>query len=76
MRGGPFGSALAVLLGVIAPWLIRLGLRPSTRIEHTPEVIAGGDFDCRRRLERDGIDGSGVATLPHARAVPDSVPDR
>jgi two-component system OmpR family sensor kinase len=42
-----FGSALVVLLGIIATWLIRLGLRPLTRIEHTADAIAGGDFDRR-----------------------------
>ncbi|MCU1684572.1 MAG: phoR-putative two-component system sensor kinase [Amycolatopsis sp.] len=42
-----FGSVLVVLLGLIATWLIRLGLRPLTRIEHTAEAIAGGDFDRR-----------------------------
>jgi two-component system OmpR family sensor kinase len=42
-----FGSALVVLLGLISTWLIRIGLRPLTRIEHTAEAIAGGDFDRR-----------------------------
>ncbi|WP_328612024.1 HAMP domain-containing histidine kinase [Amycolatopsis sp. NBC_00345] len=42
-----FGFVLVVLLGVIATWLIRLGLRPLTRIEHTAQAITGGDFDRR-----------------------------
>jgi two-component system OmpR family sensor kinase len=42
-----FGFVLVVMLGVIATWLIRLGLRPLTRIEHTAQAIAGGDFDRR-----------------------------
>ncbi|MDT8913212.1 HAMP domain-containing sensor histidine kinase [Amycolatopsis sp. PS_44_ISF1] len=42
-----FGFGLVVLLGVIATWLIRLGLRPLTRIEHTAQAIAGGEFDRR-----------------------------
>jgi two-component system OmpR family sensor kinase len=41
------GFVLVVLLGVIATWLIRLGLRPLTRIEHTAQAITGGDFDRR-----------------------------
>jgi two-component system OmpR family sensor kinase len=41
------GSILLVLLGFTATLLIRLGLRPLTRIEHTAKAIADGELDRR-----------------------------
>jgi two-component system OmpR family sensor kinase len=41
------GSVLLVLLGFAATYLVRLGLRPLTRIEHTAHAIAAGEFDRR-----------------------------
>ncbi|HEY2764950.1 MAG TPA: HAMP domain-containing sensor histidine kinase [Pseudonocardiaceae bacterium] len=41
------GSAVLVLVGVVATVVVRLGLRPLTRIEHTAEAIAGGELDRR-----------------------------
>ncbi len=45
--------ALVVLVaaGLLALWLVRLGLHPLTRIEHTAAGIAGGDLS--RRVEPD-----------------------
>ncbi|WP_246366964.1 sensor histidine kinase [Kibdelosporangium persicum] len=45
------GVALLVAIGGIGFLLVRLGLRPLTRIEGTAGHIAGGDLD--RRLESD-----------------------
>ncbi|ONI91689.1 hypothetical protein ALI22I_07370 [Saccharothrix sp. ALI-22-I] len=41
------GIALLLALGVIGFLLVRLGLRPLTRIERTAEDIAGGHLDLR-----------------------------
>lgn len=46
------GVALTVAMSVIAALLVRVGLRPLTRIEHTANAIAAGDFD-RRVLDTD-----------------------
>ncbi|MFE3056062.1 sensor histidine kinase [Nocardia sp. NPDC059239] len=43
------GAGLILVLGVVAAWLVRVGLRPLSRIEHTAEAIAAGDLD--RRVE-------------------------
>jgi two-component system OmpR family sensor kinase len=43
------GSLLLVVLGSVGFAVVRLGLRPLTRIEQTAEKIAGGDLD--RRVE-------------------------
>lgn len=43
------GGVVIVLLGVVAAMLVRLGLRPLTRIEATADAIAGGELD--RRVE-------------------------
>lgn len=41
------GLVLLAILGAIATWLVRVGLRPLTRIEDTAEAIAGGELDRR-----------------------------
>ncbi|MET8877766.1 HAMP domain-containing sensor histidine kinase [Nocardia sp. NPDC004604] len=41
------GATLLIAISVIAAVLVRLGLRPLTRIEHTAEAIAAGDLDRR-----------------------------
>lgn len=41
------GITLLLVLGGVAAWLVRVGLRPLSRIEHTAEAIAAGDLDRR-----------------------------
>ncbi|MEO7195806.1 MAG: HAMP domain-containing sensor histidine kinase [Pseudonocardiaceae bacterium] len=41
------GGILLVLIGIVATVVVRLGLRPLTRIEQTAEAIAGGELDRR-----------------------------
>jgi two-component system, OmpR family, sensor kinase len=41
------GSILLVLLGITATAVVRIGLRPLTRIEHTAQAIADGELDRR-----------------------------
>ncbi|GAB2514442.1 HAMP domain-containing sensor histidine kinase [Nocardia heshunensis] len=41
------GVALLLVLGGVAAWLVRVGLRPLSRIEHTAEAITAGDLDRR-----------------------------
>ncbi|MEU8383965.1 ATP-binding protein [Streptosporangium sp. NPDC048865] len=41
------GSLVLLLLGTLAFAVVRLGLRPLTRMEQTAEAIAGGDIDRR-----------------------------
>ncbi|MCP2168371.1 sensor histidine kinase [Goodfellowiella coeruleoviolacea] len=41
------GVLVLVLLGAVAHGLVRVGLRPLTRIEHTAEQIAAGELDRR-----------------------------
>jgi two-component system OmpR family sensor kinase len=41
------GGIVLFLVGGIATIVVRLGLRPLTRIEHTAEAIAGGELDRR-----------------------------
>ncbi|MFF0311439.1 ATP-binding protein [Streptosporangium sp. NPDC004379] len=41
------GTLVLMLLGVLALAVVRLGLRPLTRMERTAEAIAGGDIDRR-----------------------------
>lgn len=41
------GATLLLAICVIAAILVRIGLRPLTRIEHTAEAIAAGDLDRR-----------------------------
>lgn len=41
------GGIVLFLVGVVATIVVRLGLRPLTRIEHTAEAIAGGELDRR-----------------------------
>lgn len=41
------GLTLLAVLGALATWLVRIGLRPLTRIEHTAQAIAGGELDRR-----------------------------
>jgi two-component system, OmpR family, sensor kinase len=41
------GGAVLVLIGVVATVVVRVGLRPLTRIERTAEAIAGGDLERR-----------------------------
>lgn len=41
------GSLVLALLGTLAFAVVRLGLRPLTRMEQTAEAIAGGDIDRR-----------------------------
>ncbi|MFE2996768.1 ATP-binding protein [Nocardia sp. NPDC059246] len=43
------GAGLILVLGGVAAWLVRVGLLPLSRIEHTAEAIAAGDLD--RRVE-------------------------
>ena len=42
--------AVLVLLGLLALWVVKTGLRPLTEIEHTAGAIAAGDLS--RRVER------------------------
>lgn len=44
------GTGLLVIMVAVAAWLVRVGLRPLSRIEHTADAIAAGDLD--RRVER------------------------
>ncbi len=46
------GALVLVLLGAVAWAVVRLGLRPLTRVEDTAEAIAAGDID-RRVTEAD-----------------------
>ncbi|MFE3026965.1 sensor histidine kinase [Nocardia tengchongensis] len=41
------GAGLVLVLAGVAAWLVRVGLRPLSRIEHTAEAIAAGDLDRR-----------------------------
>ncbi|MFQ6397529.1 sensor histidine kinase [Nocardia sp. KC 131] len=41
------GAMLLVVISIVAAILVRLGLMPLTRIEHTAEAIAAGDLDRR-----------------------------
>ncbi|MGW3351775.1 sensor histidine kinase [Nonomuraea rubra] len=41
------GGLVLLLLGMLALAVVRLGLRPLTRMERTAEAIAGGDLDRR-----------------------------
>ncbi|MFF2554359.1 sensor histidine kinase [Nocardia sp. NPDC058058] len=41
------GIGLLAILGAVATWLVRVGLRPLTRIEHTAQAIAAGELDRR-----------------------------
>ncbi|MFI6744020.1 sensor histidine kinase [Nonomuraea sp. NPDC050451] len=41
------GSLVLLLLGTLSLTVVRLGLRPLTRMERTAEAIAGGDIDRR-----------------------------
>jgi two-component system OmpR family sensor kinase len=41
------GGAVLVVLGTVGIAVVRLGLRPLTRIEHTAQRIAGGELDLR-----------------------------
>lgn len=41
------GITLLLVLGGVAAWLVRVGLRPLSRIEHTAEAITAGDLDRR-----------------------------
>ncbi|MFZ0121481.1 MAG: HAMP domain-containing sensor histidine kinase [Pseudonocardiaceae bacterium] len=41
------GGIVLFLVGGVATIVVRLGLRPLTRIEHTAEAIAGGELDRR-----------------------------
>jgi two-component system OmpR family sensor kinase len=50
-------TLVLVLIGLAAATVVRLGLRPLTRMEHTASVIAGGDLS--RRVEK---------TDPHTEA--------
>ncbi|GAB3417211.1 sensor histidine kinase [Flindersiella endophytica] len=43
------GVLVLVGLGGLTLWVVRMGIRPLTRIEQTAEAIAGGDLD--RRVE-------------------------
>ncbi|MFE3227822.1 sensor histidine kinase [Nocardia sp. NPDC059228] len=43
------GAGLILVLGGVAAWLVRVGLLPLSRIEHTAEAIAAGDLE--RRVE-------------------------
>ncbi|MBO0841053.1 MAG: HAMP domain-containing histidine kinase [Sciscionella sp.] len=49
------GASVLVLLGVVATAVVRLGLRPLTRIEQTAGAVAGGELDRR-------IDGANQRT--------------
>ncbi|WP_067714162.1 sensor histidine kinase [Nocardia yamanashiensis] len=44
------GAGLLVLMVAVAAWLVRVGLRPLSRIEHTADAIAAGELD--RRVEQ------------------------
>lgn len=44
---GIVGGIILVLIGVVATVVVRIGLRPLTRIERTAEAIAGGELDRR-----------------------------
>ena len=46
------GAAVLAAMGLLALWLVRLGLRPLTRIEQTADAIAAGDLT--RRVEESG----------------------
>ncbi|MDR7300738.1 sensor histidine kinase [Haloactinomyces albus] len=46
------GTAVLIVLAVVAAVVVRMGLLPLSRIEQTAETIAGGDFD-RRVPEHD-----------------------
>ncbi|MVU78206.1 HAMP domain-containing protein [Nocardia sp. ET3-3] len=41
------GAGLVLVLAGVAAWLVRVGLRPLSRIEHTAEAIAAGDLSRR-----------------------------
>lgn len=41
------GGVVVALIGMVATVVVRLGLRPLTRIERTAEAIAGGELDRR-----------------------------
>lgn len=41
------GGIVLALIGIVATVVVRLGLRPLTRIEQTAEAIAGGELDRR-----------------------------
>ena len=41
------GGIVLALIGMVATVVVRVGLRPLTRIEHTAEAIAGGELDRR-----------------------------
>ncbi len=41
------GAGLLLVLAAVATWLVRVGLRPLSRVEHTAEAIAAGDLDRR-----------------------------
>ncbi|MGH3797613.1 MAG: sensor histidine kinase [Pseudonocardiaceae bacterium] len=41
------GGVVLALVGIVATVVVRLGLRPLTRIENTAEAIAGGELDRR-----------------------------
>ncbi|MBV9028940.1 MAG: HAMP domain-containing protein [Pseudonocardiales bacterium] len=41
------GGIVLAVIGIVATVVVRLGLRPLTRIEQTAEAIAGGDLDRR-----------------------------
>ncbi|KAA2254904.1 HAMP domain-containing histidine kinase [Solihabitans fulvus] len=43
------GAFVLVLIGSVAYYVVRIGMRPLTRIEDTAEAIAGGELD--RRVE-------------------------
>jgi two-component system OmpR family sensor kinase len=45
------GLAVLLALGLLASWLVRVGLRPLTGIEETARAIAGGDLS--RRVEEE-----------------------
>ncbi|MGH3719717.1 MAG: sensor histidine kinase [Pseudonocardiaceae bacterium] len=44
---GIVGGGVLTLIGIVVTVVVRLGLRPLTRIEDTAEAIAGGDVDRR-----------------------------
>lgn len=43
------GAGLVLAMAAVATWVVRVGLRPLSRIEHTAQAIAAGDLD--RRVE-------------------------
>lgn len=57
------GALLLAFLGIIAALLVRRGLAPLTRVEHTARAIANGDID--RRVE-DVDPHTEVGRLGHA----------